>query len=421
MTMSIDKKFSNYFHLLLPLSFIADYRLSIIGLFLILILKEYFTPVERRVTNILSLITAHTILRKVGYLYVFLAASLLLNSIYMGHYYGAPSLLSGYFFVILSPLILLGFRHSRRADLLNFLAGCKLAVVVSALYAITLFIIKDFPERIHWNSQLGSIFLGLALLRFQHESNAAKVWTLFVITIGLVSISLSGTRTSLLLCLFLFTVITFFPILKSPTKRPPLRLYVFLVSLLVILTISNSATLKRVQHSTQSILLLALGLDQESANVDSSGIRLEIFRATLETFDENPNLFGLSGHETMAVILPNIKERFLQFTSHHTHLHSSYLDFLIFGGLIMAVVILIFHFVQLFLILKFRYSLQQVILVVIISSFTFISIFDSLYASSKEVILLIVISGMVYGSIIRDTFNERFLSDPHLKSTQKYF
>lgn len=419
MTTSIDKKFSNYFHLLLPLSFIADYRLSIIGLFLILILKECFTPVERRITNILSLITAHIILRKVGYLYVFLAASLLLNSIYMGNYYGASSLFSGYFFVILSPLILLGFRHSRRADLLNFLAGCKLAVIVSALYAITLLIIRDFPERIHWNSQLGSIFLGLALLRFQHESNAAKVWTLFVITIGLVSISLSGTRTSLLMCLFLFTVITFFPTLKSPTKRPPLRLYVFLVSLLVIFTISNSAALKRVQHSIQSIVLLET--DQESAYVDSSGIRLEIFRAALETFDKNPNLFGLSGHETMAVILPNIKEHFLQFTSHHTHLHSSYLDFLIFGGLIMAVVILIFHFVQLFLILQFRYSLQQVILVVIISSFTFLSIFDSLYASSKEVILLIVIAGMTYGSIIRDTFNESFLSDPHLKSTQKYF
>ncbi len=87
----------------------------------------------------------------------------------------------------------------------------------------------------------------------------------------------------------------------------------------------------------------------------------------------------------------------------------------------MAVVIFIFHFVQLFLILQFRHSLQQVILIVIISSFTVLSIFDSLYASSKEVILLIVISGMVYGSIIRDTFNESFLSDPHLKSTQKYF
>lgn len=164
---------------------------------------------------------------------------------------------------------------------------------------------------------LVSVCCLVALLTKQIQLNKWTNTTLVICVVAsFIALVLSETRTALLAYLALIPTLIIY---CKNNRKPLLYFFIFLSVMFLAFLLTG-----RLQEGISDLVKYSTG-DSRS----SWGIRLDLWKAALDTFSAHP-IFGLGGSfkvSDMAIELPD-------YVKQTRHLHSDYLQFLVMGGII---------------------------------------------------------------------------------------
>ena len=218
--------------------------------------------------------------------------------------------------------------------------GCLAAVIIALSVAISQFYFLGIsrPYGLYGISYWGngaikfgdmSLFLGILSLIFLSES-PFKRYGVLASFIGFIVCLFAGARGgifALLLCLILW--FGFFRVNKLSLHFALLTIVLGIISFFVINLIMNDALLTRINATSEEILSLF------NHQLDTSiGIRLQLWKAALIMFENNPFIgVGLNnfGNELSTL---NKMQLVSEMTTNYKHAHNEYLCALATGGII---------------------------------------------------------------------------------------
>jgi hypothetical protein len=307
---------------------------------------------------------------------------------------------TGEYFFLLAPLVQYALSRASNLAVDWYIDSCKVTITLVSIWVIFRLIDQSFLGRVLWHSQLGAILLSTAWCSVYKESNAKFMVTIFITLLGIVAISNSGTRTSLLLLglLNVFIVICYLISRKSFIRIIGLF---FIVQSAILLSIFSTSLMKDRIFSAFSIIrgrVLSEYEDSTQGRVlseyeDSTQIRLEIYKSAIEEGVKN-FYTGYGYVDPISIIRPQMSEDFFLVTQMHTHLHSIYLDNFLVGGALqlMFLLVICFTFFYYFLFVRFAENNFQIKTMALITLVAYVLAggFESMLTGTYECGLLVL-------------------------------
>lgn len=221
--------------------------------------------------------------------------------------------------------------------------------------------LKSFDNPIHYgNGALALSCLSLAGLLWAFRQQKRALWSVLFLcglTGGLVASFLSGTRSGWVAIPLIISVILFAYRDRVLVKKWLIPLIFVAVGLLVAVMVSVDVVRERTIIAVQQVEQYFEG----GVNYTSVGLRLDMYKAGLAAFSENPLIgIGPSGMESKVDAMARAGE-IHQNVAHFRHLHNQYIDNMARYGLVGLLSYLALLLVPFFLFLsKARHGLPSV-------------------------------------------------------------
>jgi len=384
----------------LPFSFLGHYLLTLAFLFPILVIRilRNGAGVWRATGHDGSESSMHrTIYHLHLYTLLYILAITFLSTSTSGELVSAFNYLG----FLLIPIVFHAFKSDNLKYLDAFLRGALHSSLIISSYIILNFIFKGYPERVIWDSQLGALFLGIALSRFDLGRMPGRLIALLTLAFGGYAIILSGTRVSVILLYMCVMVITVLTVRRYGLKRVNKSFIIAFLLVVPLLIMIRSPLWDRFEKSLSHIGVVAINQDdQKSLDFsDSTAIRVNIFKATFSSLSAENLLLGSRDLNPYRAIENFLDPSVLELTSGQNHLHSSFLDTLVLGGL----PLIIFTLYVLLRQIKAAYYVRDdsgrcVALIAVLWLFAIFFV-DSVFLSLKAYLFYGVVTAIVFSNI----------------------
>jgi len=314
--------------------------LTLIGIYKII--SEKINPLTNKDLRLFTFLT-------LGYFFI-MAMSLILN---VGFDEELRHLFRKLHF-LLAPLVAVALYKNSALNISHLISSIKFALILCSIVIFTqLFVFKEQYNSGMFNSNiLGDllvIYLFLSLIRIFKESPKELIFTFFTFFAGIIALLLTGSRGSILtfgvlLLIFLFTSFRKFFLL---TKR---RKSAIIFLLLLAMVLGNSIPYLKDTYS-KTISNIATW-ETDHAHLSSSGLRLQIWNASIEAHKNAP-WYGY-GYRLANKEVANYSNNHKREIANFTHLHNEYLTHLLSAGFIGLAALFIILFVPLSIFLMKR-------------------------------------------------------------------
>jgi len=239
---------------------------------------------------------------------------------------------------LLAPLIALAI-YQVDLPIKNLLLAIKTGLIIIGIIVITQFLMGSTRSSGMINANIfgdiAVVMLFLSVVQVFQESSKERIITFIAVITGVVAVFLSGSRGSWLSFIILsvvFILLTYKPFLAN-SKKNQLFLALFFLALFGFIGTQTDAGKK----ITDAIVNIQ-SWDGGDQTYTSSGIRMEMWKSSLETAKQSP-WFGY-GYR-------NSNEEVSKYVNSHnktvaafTHLHNEYLTNLLAGGVLGLIALL---------------------------------------------------------------------------------
>lgn len=295
----------------------------------------------------------------------------------------------GEVYYLLAPLIAISIYKSN-FDLERFVLAIKLGLCV--LGAVVLYRSTEITittDRVLWVSHIGTMLLVFSWININRESKYALLLTFVSSSLAINAIILAGTRGPIITFVILSIIFLYMNHHYSDSKSRSAIFAVTLILVSTVLLVINDNSQKRFNDAATNLLEWSASPSHElEENMNtSSGQRMEMYKAGLLAAKQKPILgYGYKNttHPAAEYVDDNIKDQILQ----HTHLHNTYIDSLVYGGviaLIIVIAMLLIPFVVFWRTLKNRNNTEYAVLgILLISAYTLLGITDTMIGGIYE-------------------------------------
>jgi len=260
-------------------------------------------------------------------------------------FYHSPGLV----FFLFAPLISLAI-YKANIDFGKFISVIKIGLILIGLYALYKSTKTTLPtDRILWVSHIGSMLLVFSWININHEKKYHFLLTLISSILAINAILLAGFRGHILA---LFILSTLFLLLnnKYSINNQRNNLFAAFLVLITILLIQFNPNVKdrfidaayNLQEWSNITIFNIEARNVVEKNINTStGQRMEMYKTGLMAFKEK-KIFGHGYLNTTSAASNFAKNEYVKKAIiQHTHLHNTYIDSLVFGGVTALLVVLI--------------------------------------------------------------------------------
>jgi hypothetical protein len=289
--------------------------------------KENINPFKHQKIKLLSILTATYF------------GSLVVSTMLSEKSSALTDFTGGELFFLFAPFIALSI-HMANINFDRLILIIKLGLTVLGI--VVLYRSME-ASRVLWVSHLGVMLLVFSWVNIGHENKYNLFLTFISSTLALNALLLAGTRGPVL-CFIILSVI--FIYLNNQHALNKYRNKVFAVSLFLIsifLIFNNDYIQSRFSDAYRNLVVWSMGSDSDiegAVKNTSSAQRMEIYKAGLLAAKDKP-LFGYGYNNTTASTSKytpvNLRPALLQ----HTHLHNTYINTLVYGGVTALLISLI--------------------------------------------------------------------------------
>jgi len=243
----------------------------------------------------------------------------------------------GEYYFLFAPLIALSI-YKANIDFNRLILAIKIGLTVLGiviLYRSTE--ITYSTDRVLWVSHIGVMLLVFSWININHENKYNLLLTFISSTLALNAIMLAGTRGPLLAFVILSISFIYLNKQQSVGKHRNKIFAVVLIIMTTSLMLINDNTRNRFSVAIVNLSTWLEISDSDSdieSNMNTSiGQRMEMYKAGLLVVKDRPIL----GHGYNNTTIPASKyatKKAQQFIIQHTHLHNTYINTLVYGGVI---------------------------------------------------------------------------------------
>jgi len=261
---------------------------------------------------------------------------------------------------LLAPLIAVALYKNSALNILHLLSSIKFALILISTVIFAEFLVtgNTFPSGMINSNILGDllvIYLFLSLLGIFRESPKELTFTFSTFILGTIALLVTGSRGSILtfgVLLLIFLLTSFRKFFLISKKRKAAIIFFFLLSTILgnstpYLTDTYDKTLSNIKT-----------WESDHSSLSSSGLRLQIWKASIEAHKNAP-WYGY-GYRLANKEVAKYSDEHKREIASFTHLHNEYLTHLLSAGYIglAALIFLLFLPLSIFLIKREKESIN---------------------------------------------------------------